>query len=106
MFGKAFRTQLAAIYRMRGERPGSDSTAILHADLNTATDRAIAARGGHPVVRNLFGRGVAGRFIAREAIFFAQIVEAQRALPVHAAVLSPDVKAAAIFLGTTLTKNR
>ena len=27
-------------------------------------------------------------------------------LPVHAALLSPDVNAAPMFLGTTLTKNR
>ena len=106
VFGKTLGAQLAPIYRMHGERPGRDSAAIFHADLDPAADRTISAGGGHPVVRNLFRRSVAGRFIPRERILFAQIVEADSALPVHAALLSPEVNAAAIFLGTTLTKNR
>ena len=72
---------------MRGQRAGRDGAALFHADLHAAADRTIAAGGGHPVIRNLLRRRVAGGFAARELVFLGQIVEADQALQASCGLL-------------------
>src|SRR5207302_4419414 len=111
VFRETLRAQLASDHRMRSQRPRRHCAAILHADLDPAAHRTIAARGGHPAVRNFLRRRVAGRFSARIRVLFLQSIEADETLPIHAAALFVFtaasgwtlVKAVAIFFGTTLT---
>ena len=49
VFRKALGAKLAAIHRMRSQRPRRDRASVLHADLHAAAHRAIAARGGDPI---------------------------------------------------------
>src|SRR5689334_12907949 len=81
-----------------------DGPAIFHADQHAASNGTVATGRGHPVIRNLLSRRVAEPRIGGVGILLLQCVDAQDPLDVHAAL--PEKNEAAMFLGTTLTKNR
>src|SRR5215471_13114626 len=94
---------------MRRQRPRGDSAPVLHPDLDAATYGAISARGGDPFVRNLSRRRVARAFSARIGIFALPGVQSRK--PIHSykprghAALPEGMNVAAMFFGTTETKN-
>ena len=109
VFREALGAELAAIHLMRFQRPGCHGAPVFHPDLHAAADRTIAARRRHPAIRNAPRRRVAGGFAALEFVFLGQVIEPHEPFPIHglhAACLLPEVNAAAMFLGTTLTKKR
>src|SRR5205809_1067296 len=88
--------------------------AVFDADEHAAADRAVSASSGNPLVGGLLGGHVTEAGVGNVGVLVGKDVEAQRALPVHAATSFRDATVtepcsknpAAMFRGTTLTKNK
>src|SRR5664280_33150 len=105
MLRQALGAEFAAIHRVHLQRPHSHGLAVADSDLHAAAHRTIATSSGDPVLRDAFHRGIAGLFIARVGILVRQNIQTHQPFEIHAATPGLAEKAAAMLLGTTLTKN-
>src|SRR5689334_11874490 len=101
---EAFGAELAAIDRMIGIAADGDRAVVACADQHAAADRAIAAGGAGPAIGDARRGDVAELGIVGVGVLRGERVEAEEALQVQAA--SRRKNDAAIFFGTTVTKNR
>src|SRR6516162_9590019 len=88
VLGKSLWAERAGIDGMRGIPTHRYGPAILDAEEHAAANRAIAAGGGHPTVRDLALRGVPGGLIGCVGVLFRENVEAEMAFQTHAAFCS------------------
>src|SRR6266545_1481547 len=89
---------------MTGIAADSHRPACARADQHSAAYRAVAARGARPAIGDSRRRDVAELGILGVGVLSGQRIEAEEALQIHAA--SRGKNAAAMFFGTTETKNR
>src|SRR5260370_41111501 len=90
MLGESFWTEVAAVHRMIRITSHAHGAAVFHADEHAAADRAVSASGGNPLVGGLLGGHMTEAGIGHVGVLLRENIEAQRALPVHAATSFRD----------------
>src|SRR5262245_1109528 len=102
MLGKPLGAKLAAIYRMRFEGTHGYRAALAHADLKTASDRAVSAGGRDPSIRDPARCGIACFGVSRIRVVRSEVIQPNQPFQIHAAIFDAEENAAAMFLGTTV----
>src|SRR6185436_12975468 len=106
MFREPFRAEHAAIDWMGGVAADADRSPVTDADEHAAAHRAVPARGGDPRFGGALPRGVAGDRVDGIRVTIGVGVETEQARDAHAASLPTSRYGAAMWVGTTLVKNR
>ena len=108
VLGQAFGAELAEVDRVIGVAADADHFAVAHTQLHSAANRAVSAGTVHPAIGVLARGSKSEDRIFAVAVFRRTDIEsALPCQPVHKAhAASTERYSVAMFVGTTLTKNR